>query len=474
MIAMKDLNLSTTWCRLSTPLMVILFVLTDLTSIDGFQIINSGRYASTSSTNVLHRKDLPLTARRTGIPSATATATSTSSSALKESYYSIEKDNSGPGGGDVHRLIIHKLPGQKETANGDDDAQPIVIETGKIGRQAAGAVTLTRGDTVLYATAARDESPKDGLDFLPLSVEHQERFSSVGLTSGGYNKRDGRPAEHEVLTCRLIDRPLRPLIADGWRHETQLLSWVLSYDGTHSCDPLAIISSATALYLSDVPLTKPVAAAMVGYDKENDELLLNPTYAEMEKSDLQLIVAGTKDAVLMIEGAANFLPEATMARAVKFGHDAIKAICEAVEEFGQTVGIVKNFDTLVLPPEGLQERVDELMTEKVDAMYALGGTKTTQGPVKKQLQVELIEAFTGDDGELEYKSSDIKNAFKDLLCRRMFHLGSTQQKRCDGRGLDEIRQLTMESGLLPRVHGSALFTRGETQALATAVSSSID
>jgi polyribonucleotide nucleotidyltransferase len=172
----------------------------------------------------------------------------------------------------------------------------------------------------------------------------------------------------------------------------------------------------------------------------------------------------------MIEGAANFLPEETMARAVKFGHEAIKAICEAVEEFGQSVGIQKKFDTLILPPEGLQERVDELMTEKVDAMYALGGTKTTQGPVKKQLQKELIEALNGDTKEPEFSTTDIKNAFKDLLCRRMFHLGSTQQKRCDGRALDEIRQLTMEAGLLPRVHGSALFTRGETQALATAVS----
>jgi len=249
-----------------------------------------------------------------------------STTSLKDSseYFTIEKDNSGYS--DVHRLIIHKLPGQKE---GADD--PIVIESGKIGRQAAGAVTLTRGETVLYSTASRDEKPKDGLDFIPLSVDHQERFSSVGLTSGGYNKRDGRPAEHEVLTCRLIDRPLRPLIAAGWRHETQLLSWVLSYDGIHSTDPMAIIASSTAMYISDIPLSKPVAAAMVGYDKENDELILNPTHEEMEKSSLQLIVAGTKEGVLMVEGAADFLPEAIMVKAVKFGHDAIVTICEAVE-----------------------------------------------------------------------------------------------------------------------------------------------
>lgn len=390
-----------------------------------------------------------------------------SSTALNESpYFSVETNNNGPAGGEVHRLTIHKLPGQKE---GDETENPIVIETGKIGRQASGAVTLQRGDTVLYATAACDGSPKDGLDFLPLSVEHQERFSAVGATSGGYNKRDGRPAEHEVLTCRLIDRPLRPLIAEGWRHETQLLSWVMSYDGLRSADPLAIVASSTALYLSEIPLTKAVAAAMVGYDKENDTFLLNPTHEQMAKSPLQLIVAGTKDAVLMIEGAADFLPEETMVRAVTFGHDAIKVICEAVEALGGVAGKVKNFDTLKKAPEGLQQLVDDLMTEKVDAMYALGGTKTTQGPVMSELKKELVESLTNNDAEdaVVYEPNDIKGAFKDLLCRRMFERAKSTGKRCDGRELDEIRHLTMETGFLPKTHGSALFTRGETQAIAT-------
>mmetsp|Transcript_24398 Transcript_24398/g.57830 ORF Transcript_24398/g.57830 Transcript_24398/m.57830 type:complete len:859 (+) Transcript_24398:83-2659(+) len=391
--------------------------------------------------------------------------TTTSTTKLSKSFYSIETDDSGPASGKVHRLIINNLPGQKPRGDGENNDQ-IVIETGKIGRQAAGAVYMTRGDTVLYATCSRDASPRDGLDFLPLSVEHQERFSSVGTTSGSYNKRDGRPAEHEVLTCRLIDRPIRPLIADGWRHETQLLSWVLSYDGVRSPDPLAIVASSTALYLSDVPLLTPVAAAMVGYDAETDTLMLNPTHEEMEKSQLQLIVAGTKDAVLMIEGAADFLPEETMVRAVTFGHDSVRAICEAVEEFGKVAGKEKMMDTLIKPPQGLQERVDELMTEKVDAMYALGGTKTTQGPVKKEIQNELIETLTSEDEDLLV--NDIKNAFKDLLCRRMFELAKATGKRCDGRELDEIRHLTMEASMLPRVHGSALFTRGETQAIATA------
>ena len=418
-----------------------------LNSSEGFQLTAGPRLSTLSTTSIR--------------------ATSTTLS--ENPFYSIEKNDSGPAGGDVHRLTIHKLPGQKED---DENENPIVIETGKIGRQASGAITLQRGDTVLYATAACDGKPKDNLDFLPLSVEHQERFSSVGLTSGGYNKRDGRPAEHEVLTCRLIDRPLRPLIAEGWRHETQLLSWVMSYDGLRSADPLAIVASSAALFISEIPLTKAVAAASVGYDKETDTFILNPTHEEMEKSPLQLIVAGTQDAVLMIEGAAEFLPEEIMVRAVTFGHKAIAVICEAVAELDSIVGKEKNFATLKKAPEELQGIVNDLMTEKVDAAYAMGGTKTTQGPVMSQLKKDLIETLTGNDDEdaVEYVAGDIKSAFKDLLCRRMFVRAKETGKRCDGRELDEIRHLTMETGFLPKTHGSALFTRGETQAIATTVS----
>jgi polyribonucleotide nucleotidyltransferase len=220
------------------------------------------------------------------------------------------------------------------------------------------------------------------------------------------------------------------------------------------------------LYISDVPLHKAVAAVMVGYNKEEDKLMLNPTHKQMEKSQLQLIVAGTKDAVLMIEGAADFLPEETMVRAVEFGHKAIAAIAIAVEEFGETIGLTKKMDTLVIPPPELQEKVNTMMTEKVDAMYAAGGTKTTQGPVTKELKKELVAALEEDE-EVEYEKNDISNAWKDLLCRRMYERASTTGKRCDGRDLDEIRHLSMEAGFLPRVHGSALFTRGETQAIAT-------
>jgi len=369
--------------------------------------------------------------------------------------FSIATAASGPANNLVTTLTIHLgAPGHPD---------PIVIETGKIGRQAAGAVTLSRGDTILYATASRDKEPKEAIDFTPLSVEHQERFSSAGLTSGSYNRRDGRPAEHEVLTCRLIDRPLRPLIHDGWRHETQLLSWVLSYDGERSCDPLAIIASATALWISDVPLAKPVAAVMVGYI--DGQLVINPTNKQMDKSRLHLTVAGTKDAVLMIEGAADFLPEDIMVEAVSYGHKTIQVICEALEQFGTIAGKAKNYETLVPPIEGLQQEVDAIMGTKVEAMYGIIGDKTIQGAEMSKLSKEVWEVM---QEKYPNNKNEVKAAFKDLLCRKMFEKAKATGLRCDGRKLNEIRHIDIETSILPRVHGSALFTRGETQAIATA------
>mmetsp|Transcript_23736 Transcript_23736/g.27451 ORF Transcript_23736/g.27451 Transcript_23736/m.27451 type:complete len:896 (+) Transcript_23736:199-2886(+) len=369
--------------------------------------------------------------------------------------HSIQTDNSGPAGAEVTTLTINLgAPGHPE---------PLVFQTGKIGRQAAGAVTLSRGSTIVYATASRDKEPKEKIDFLPLSVEHVERFSSAGMTSGSWNKRDGRPAEHEVLTCRLIDRPLRPLIADGWRHETQLLSWVLSYDGLRSCDPLAITASATALWLSDVPLPKPVAAAMVGYI--NGQFVLNPTNEQMEKSKLNLTVAGTKDAVLMIEGAADFLTEEVMIEAVSFGHEAIKTICVALEEFGAAVGKEKNYSTLATPIEGLEDEVNTALSDKVEELW-------NNDSQKKDLSANMSALSKEAWGMFEEKYPDNRNEvmgfYKKLLSKKMYDKAKNTGLRVDGRKLDEVRKIDIEASFLPKVHGSALFTRGETQAIATA------
>jgi polyribonucleotide nucleotidyltransferase len=367
----------------------------------------------------------------------------------------IETSNTGPGGAPVTTLTVHLgSPGHPE---------PLVFQTGKIGRQAAGAVTLSRGDTILYCTAARDKEPKDKIDFLPLSVEHQERFSSAGMTSGSFNKRDGRPAEHEILTCRLIDRPLRPLIADGWRHETQLLSWVMSYDGLRSCDPLAITASSTALWISDVPLPKPVAAAMVGFI--DGQFVLNPTNKQMEKSKLNLQVAGTKDAVLMIEGAADFLSEEQMIEAVAFGHEAIKTICVALEEFGAAVGKEKNYSTLPVPIEGLEDEVVEAYGVKVEELWNEEGKKENLSASMSTLSKEVWSHF---EEKYPENKNEVMGFYKKLLSKKMYDKAKATGVRCDGRQLDEVRHIDIEASFLPKVHGSALFTRGETQAIATA------
>ena len=441
-----------------------------------FQSLHSARLFSPDRRILYPSRSSSLLAGET---ETTAEASDTTTTTTAPSpFFSIETTHTGPANEAVHTLTFHSIPGQEDTV------PATVLETGKIGRLAAGAVELTRGDTVLYATAARDEDPKTDLDFLPLSVEHQERFSAAGLTSGAFNKRDGRPAEHEILTCRLIDRPLRPLIAKGWRHETQLLSWVLSYDGIRSCDPLAVIASAAALYISDVPLPKPVAAVLVGMittttttdddvDGDNDgggeettRFVVNPTHEQMEKSKLHLTVAGTADAVLMIEGEADFLPESVFLQAVQFGHEAVKVYCAGIQALADKAGVEKNYATIQTPPEGIAERVAEVMTERIDGMYALeDNKKRAKGKVMGELYAAVIDELLDEFPE---DSTAILAAFKDLLSKRMFVRAQTLGLRGDGRQLNEVRRLDMEAGFLPSVHGSALFTRGETQALATA------
>lgn len=368
--------------------------------------------------------------------------------------FSIETKATGPAQSHVTTLTIH--------LGARGHPEPIIIESGKIGRQASGAVTLTRGQTILYATASRDKDTKDNIDFAPLSVEHQERFSSAGLTSGSYNRRDGRPAEHEVLTCRLIDRPLRPMIHPRWRHETQILSWVLSYDGERSCDPLAVIASAAALWISDIPLTKPVAAVSVGYI--NGQFVVNPTNQQMEKSRLDLTVAGTKDAVLMIEGSADFLSEALMIEAVAVGHSTVKVICEALEAFGHVVGKPKHLESLVPVPPGLPEAVESVIGSKIDELYNIQGGKEDFAAAMSKLSNEVNHSF---QEIYPNNKSEVKEAFKDLLIRKMFLKAKSTGTRYDGRAFNEIRAIDVETSILPRVHGSALFTRGQTQALAT-------
>ncbi|KAB5512236.1 hypothetical protein DKX38_029264 [Salix brachista] len=386
----------------------------------------------------------------------------------------------------------------------------ILVETGHIGRQASGSVTVTDGETIVYTSVCLDDVPSEPSDFYPLSVNYQERFSAAGRTSGGFFKREGKLKDHEVLICRLIDRPLRPTMLKGFYHETQILSWVLSYDGLHSPDSLSVTAAGIALALSEVPNTKMIAGVRVGL--VDNKFIVNPTTKEMEESELDLLLAGTDSAIFMIEGYCNFLTEEKLLEAVQIGQDAVRAICNEVSVLVKKCGKAKMLDAIKLPPAELYKHVEEIagdelvkvlqITSKVPRRKALASLEekvltilTENGYVSKderfgtpETVADLLEVEDEDeeiivDGEVDegdvhikpigrkfspllFSEVDVKLVFKEVtskfLRRRIVEGG----KRSDGRNSDMIRPIDSKCGLLPRAHGSALFTRGETQSLA--------
>eukprot|EP00904_Undaria_pinnatifida_P002993 jgi/Undpi1/12695/HiC_scaffold_6.g02363.m1 len=308
-------------------------------------------------------------------------------------------------------------------------------------------------------------------DFAPLRVDYMERFSAAGMTSGGYNKRDGRASDKETLVSRLMDRPIRPAMHPGWFHETQLLSWVLSYDNVHSPVPLAITAASAALALSNVPLLRAIAGVTVGMDAEG-ELLVNPPIAVAAMSPLNLTIAGTAEGVLMIEGESDFVAEEDMMRAIEVGHSAVRDLCLGIEEWSKTVGKEKKTDTLRLPPDGLKELLATTFQDKVDdALFDSGDGKKDQSSAMSDLTKEVKEALAAEEGEEpeqgRYNEYDVVAALKKLSATRMRQLVKEKGLRCDGRRTDEVRPISVETSLLPRTHGSCLFTRGDTQAIAT-------
>ncbi|CAK7341563.1 unnamed protein product [Dovyalis caffra] len=383
----------------------------------------------------------------------------------------------------------------------------ILVETGHIGRQASGFVTVTDGETIIYTSVCLDDVPSEPSDFYPLSVNYQERFSAAGRTSGGFFKREGKLKDHEVLTCRLIDRPLRPTMLKGFYHETQILSWVLSYDGLHSPDSLAVTAAGIAVALSEVPNTEVIAGVRVGLI--DSKFIVNPTTKEMEESQLDLLLAGTDSAIFMIEGYCNFLPEEKLLEAVQIGQDAVRAICNEVNALVKKCGKPKMLDAIKLPPPELYKHVEEIsgdelvkvlqIRSKVPRRKALAlleekvlSILTEKGYVSKdenfgnpETVADLLEVEEEDeevvvDGEVDegdvhikpigrksapllFSDVDVKLVFKEVtskfLRRRIVEGG----KRSDGRTPDGIRPIDSRCGLLPRAHGSALFTRGETQ-----------
>ncbi|QVL57246.1 MAG: polyribonucleotide nucleotidyltransferase [Simkaniaceae bacterium] len=336
----------------------------------------------------------------------------------------------------------------------------ITFESGKIARQAGGSVMVRAGDTMLLSTACMG-APLDEVDFLPLRVDYQERFSSVGKTLGGFIKREGRPTEKEILTCRLTDRPIRPMFEDGYYNDTQVITSVLSYDGVHQTEPLAICAASAALVISEIPFIKPIGAVRVGMIEGN--FVINPTLEEMESSVLDLILAGTEDAILMIEGYCDFLTEDQIMDSIEAGHEAIKAICQALSDLQKIVGKEKNRDHLRFLPEGLIETVDNIM--KAPLANAIRITE-------KQVREDALSAIHEDVKEAllpkedpKYKDFEVKIAMKRVTAKHMRQMILDKKVRCDGRKTADVRQIWIEMGLLPRTHGSTLFTRGETQAI---------
>lgn len=343
------------------------------------------------------------------------------------------------------------------------DGKEIIFETGKIAKQAGGAVLVHCGETTVLATATASETASETVDFLPLTVHYQEKFSSVGKTLGGFIKREGRPSEKEILTSRLTDRSLRPLFEDGYYNEIQVLSFVYSYDGVHQSDVLAICAASAALTISDIPLIKPLGAVRVGLNENG--FILNPGLEQLRESTLDLVIAGTEDAILMIEGYCNFLPEDTVLEAINYGHEAIKKICHGLNEFGKQVGKKKNRSTLHVIDPDVKKKVEALAAPKLPELLVIADKKMREKAMK-ELYNEVYATIIPDPSSTSISNRDIQLSFKKFTSSKMRHMILKDKKRIDGRAFDEIRPIDIEHGILPRTHGSALFTRGETQAFA--------
>ncbi|OZG71707.1 polyribonucleotide nucleotidyltransferase [Hahella sp. CCB-MM4] len=341
----------------------------------------------------------------------------------------------------------------------------ITLETGRIARQATGAVMVTMGKTVVLVTAVAEKEAQPGRDFFPLSVHYQEKTYAAGRIPGGYFKREGRPSEKETLTSRLIDRPIRPLFADGFMNEVQILCTVMSADKDTDPDIAAIIGTAAALEVSGVPFGGPLAAARVGYTDE-EGYLLNPGFSAMENSRLDMVVAGTEDAVLMVESEAKELTEDQMLGAVLFAHQEMQCVITAIKEFAQEVGAQK-WDW---QPEASNATLADTLKERYSAAitegYAISEKLVRYGKLNEVRQL-AVEELAGEE-EGQYDAEEVKKYFSKLEKNIVRQNVIEGKPRIDGRDSKTVRPINVEVGVLPGTHGSALFTRGETQAIVTA------
>jgi polyribonucleotide nucleotidyltransferase len=345
----------------------------------------------------------------------------------------------------------------------DIGGRPLILETGRLAQQAHGSFYVRFGDTVVLTTACAQTTPREGIDFFPLTCDYREYQYAAGRIPGGFFKREGRPSEKEIITCRLIDRPLRPLFPEGFRNETQVIALVLSADPENDPDVLSVVGASASLYCSEIPFDRPIGAVRVGLVE--GRLVANPTYEEQKTSLLNIVVAGTKDALVMVEAGAREVAEEAVVDALQFGHEQIKKIIAGIEQLHDAMQPQK---WPVTPPTLDQELYKQIETQYGERLREAANTEVH----KKRESYELIDALKKElvDSIPEEEDDRRREAARcfDLLRETQFRAQVLKQhRRPDGRAFDQVRPITCEVGLLPRVHGSALFTRGETQALVT-------
>jgi polyribonucleotide nucleotidyltransferase len=339
----------------------------------------------------------------------------------------------------------------------------LTVETGRVAKQADGSVVVRYGDTMLLVAAVGAPSPREGIDFFPLTVEYREHNYAAGRIPGNYFRREGRPGEKEVLTCRLIDRPCRPLFTEGYRNETQVIASVISADAENDPDVIAITGASLALYLSDIPFPTPIAGVRVGLIE--GRYIINPTYDEVRESRLNLIVAGTEEAIVMVEAGAQEVSEEIMVEALMLAHKEINRLCRWQKELYKALGIEKR---PVTPPALNEEMLGEIERNYTEKMRAALDTeaqgKQASYAAVDALKKEVVEAHPEDAPEQRAMAKKIFDHLKEKIFRDDI---LNKRRRPDGRRFSEIRPIECEVGWLPRTHGSALFTRGETQAMVT-------
>jgi polyribonucleotide nucleotidyltransferase len=339
--------------------------------------------------------------------------------------------------------------------------RPLTVEIGQLAKQANGAVLVRYGDTVVLSTATASKEAKD-VDFFPLTVNYEERLYAVGKIPGGFIKREGRPSEKAILTSRLIDRPIRPLFAEGFRNEVQVVSMVMSVDQDCSPEMAAMFGSSLALCVSDIPFEGPIAGVIVG--RVDGKYVINPTIEQLEKSDMHLTVAGTKDAINMVEAGADEVPEEDMLEAIMFGHEEIKRLIEFQQQITDQIGKEKmEVELYEIDPE-LEKQVRKMCEQEMLQAIQVAEKHAREEAIQ-QVKDQVVEKFEKNEENDEKVIKQVKEILDKLVKEEVRRLITEEKIRPDGRKIDEIRPLSSAVGLLPRTHGSGLFTRGQTQAL---------